>query len=96
MSHNPETNDDMRHSTLSLAIAILPLGMFAADVTGTWKAEFETQIGLQKYTFTLQQDANTVTGTAKSLIGDERNESKLTEGRMRGDTVEFRNRRHSE
>jgi len=40
----------MRHSTLSLAIAILPLGMFAADVTGTWKAEFETQIGLQKYT----------------------------------------------
>jgi enterochelin esterase-like enzyme len=74
---------------LSLAIAILPLGMFAADVTGTWKAEFETQIGLQKYTFTLQQDANTVTGTANSLIGDERNESKLTEGRMQGDTVEF-------
>ena len=79
----------MRHSMLSLAIAILPLSLFAADVTGTWKAEFETQIGLQKYTFTLQQDANTVTGTAKSLIGDERHESKLTEGRMQGDTVEF-------
>ena len=79
----------MRRSILLLAIAALPLGASAADVTGTWKAEFDTQIGVQKYTFMLQQDGNTVTGTANSRIGGEQNESKLTEGRMEGDTVEF-------
>lgn len=61
----------------------------AADVTGTWKAEFDTQIGIQKYTFTLKQDGSTVTGTANSEIGEGKNESKLTEGKVAGDTVSF-------
>jgi hypothetical protein len=34
------------------------------NVTGTWKAEFDTQIGLQKYTFTLKQDGAAVSGKA--------------------------------
>ena len=34
----------------------------AGKVTGTWKAEFETQRGLQKYTFKLKQDGTKVTG----------------------------------
>ena len=34
------------------------------DVTGTWKADFNTQIGLQKYTFTLKQDGAAVSGKA--------------------------------
>ncbi|MFM1944398.1 MAG: hypothetical protein RI897_3380 [Verrucomicrobiota bacterium] len=55
----------MRRSILVLAIAALSFGVSAADVTGTWEAEFDTQ------------------------IGGERHESKLTEGQMEGDTVEF-------
>ena len=35
------------------------------DVTGTWKAEFDTQIGLQKYTFVLKQDGPSLTGKAR-------------------------------
>ena len=47
-----------------MALMALPLSVFAADVTGTWKADFETQRGTQKYTFTLKQDGTNVTGKA--------------------------------
>ncbi|HAV65027.1 MAG TPA: hypothetical protein DCY13_21985, partial [Verrucomicrobiales bacterium] len=65
------------------------MAALAADVTGTWKAEFDTQIGVQKYTFTLKQDGKTVTGKANSIIGDGKNESSLAEGKIDGDTVSF-------
>ncbi len=79
----------MKNTIKLLAIAALPLGAFAADVTGTWKTEFNTRIGVQKYTFELKQDGNTVTGTASSDIGGEKSESKLVEGRIDGDAVSF-------
>ena len=36
------------------AFAVLLCSVLGADVSGTWKAEFDTQIGLQKYTYTLK------------------------------------------
>jgi len=45
-----------------LTLAFASLSALAADVTSTWKAEFNTQRGLQKYTFTLKQDGTSVTG----------------------------------
>jgi enterochelin esterase-like enzyme len=61
----------------------------AADLSGTWKAEFETQIGVQKYTYTLRQDGDKLTGNATSEIGDTKNESELKEGKIEGDIVSF-------
>jgi hypothetical protein len=61
----------------------------AADVTGAWKAEFDTQIGVQKYTYTLKQDGNKVTGKANSEIAGEKREVELKEGKVEGDTVTF-------
>lgn len=61
----------------------------AADVTGVWKAEFDTQIGLQKYTFTLKPDGHTVTGKANSEIDGAKRESALMEGKIDGDTITF-------
>ena len=72
----------MKITTLFLAIAILPLSMVAADVTGTWKADFDTQRGLQKYTFTLKQNGATVTGRAKVELTDTNRESDLKEGKV--------------
>jgi enterochelin esterase-like enzyme len=63
--------------------------VLAADVTGTWKAEFDTQIGQQKYTFTLKQDGTNVTGKANSEIRGEKYEAELKQGRIDGDTVAF-------
>lgn len=62
---------------------------FAADVSGVWKAEFDTQIGRQKYAFTLKQDGATLTGKASSEIGGEKHETDLKEGRVERETISF-------
>jgi enterochelin esterase-like enzyme len=79
----------MKTTLVILTLAALQLSTLAADLTGTWKAEFNTQIGVQKYTFNLKQDGATLTGKASSDIGGEKNESKLVDGKVDGDTVSF-------
>ncbi len=42
-----------------LALALVPVtSVQAADVAGAWRAQFDTQIGVQKYTYTLKQDGD--------------------------------------
>jgi enterochelin esterase-like enzyme len=79
----------MKIKTLLLSLVALPWSLFAADVTGTWKAEFDTQRGLQKYTFTLKQDATNVTGKVTVDNNGVTREVDLKEGRVTGDTVTF-------
>ena len=79
----------MNPRLLALALVTLPCSLVAADVTGTWKAEFDTQIGAQKYTYTLKQDGTAVTGRASSDIGGEKREAELKEGKLDGDTISF-------
>ena len=76
------------HITL-LTLALFSLSALAADVTGTWKAEFDTQRGLQKYTFALQQDGTSVTGKANVERDGEKREAELKEGKVEGDTLTF-------
>jgi len=76
------------HVTL-FALAVTTFSAFAADITGTWKAEFNTQRGLQKYTFTLKQDGTSVTGKANVERDGEKREAELKEGKVDGDTVTF-------
>lgn len=61
----------------------------AANVAGEWKAEFDTQIGLQKYTFTLAQDGDKVTGKADSDIGGEKRAVELKDIKLDGETIAF-------
>jgi enterochelin esterase-like enzyme len=63
--------------------------IFAADLTGTWKADFDTQRGLQKYTITLKQDGATVTGKASVTGNDMTREVELKEVKVENDTVSF-------
>jgi alpha-N-arabinofuranosidase len=72
-----------------LTLAALPLAVLAADVTGTWKSEFDSQIGRQKYTFTFKQDGTKLTGKANSEVGDRKREAELKEGKADGDTISF-------
>jgi len=72
-----------------LTLAVCSLSALAADVTGTWKTEFETQRGLQKYIFTLKQDGTSVTGKANVERDGEKREAELKEGKVEGDTVTF-------
>jgi enterochelin esterase-like enzyme len=76
------------HITL-LALAVFSLPTLAADVTATWKAEFNTQRGLQKYTFTFKQDGTNVTGKASVERDGEKREAELKEGKVEGGTITF-------
>src|SRR5579862_8830062 len=79
----------MKNPIILLSLATLPLSLPAADVTGTWKSEFDSQIGQQKYTYTLKQDGTNLTGKANSEIAEQKRESDLKEGKVDGDTVSF-------
>ena len=65
-----------------LTLAVASLSALAADVTGSWKAEFETQRGLQKYTFNFKQDGTNVTGKASVEMTDQKRDAEFTEGKV--------------
>ena len=79
----------MRTTLLMLALAAFTSAVSAADVTGIWKAEFDTQRGLQKYTFNLKQDGANVTGKASVEMTDQKRDAEFNEGKVDGDTVTF-------
>src|ERR1700720_3367543 len=69
-----------------LVAAMLAAG-FAPDVTGTWTAWFDTQGGVQKYTYTFKVAGNKLTGKAKSELAGA--ETEITEGTVNGDDISF-------
>ena len=79
----------MNRCKLPLLVVALIAGwasaLLAADITGTWTASFDTQIGRQDYTYTLAVKDSKVTGKAKSANG----ESDLQDGKVEGDKVTF-------
>lgn len=74
---------------LVCVVAQLVTTVWAADVSGQWRAEFESPRGLQKYLFTFQIDGEKLTGKAASEVGDRKREADLLEGKIAGDTVSF-------
>jgi hypothetical protein len=61
----------------------------AKDISGVWHAEFDTQIGMQKYDYTLKVADGKLTGKASADINGEKRVTELTEGKISGDTVSF-------
>jgi enterochelin esterase-like enzyme len=59
------------------------------DVSGVWKADFDTQVGLQKYTFTLKQDGAAVSGKASVDTNGAKREATFKEGKIDGDKLTF-------
>jgi len=75
-----------RHKVLSTIAALLLFSSArAADVSGTWTAEFDTQVGKQNYTYVLKVSGSQLTGKAKSANG----ETELKDGKVEGDAVTF-------
>jgi enterochelin esterase-like enzyme len=79
----------MKNLLTLLALVGSPWFGLAAELTGTWRAEFDTQIGQHKYAFMLHQDGTNLTGKANSVINGEKRESELKEGIMASDSVAF-------
>lgn len=71
----------------AVIVAAMAAAAFAADVTGTWTASFDTQVGAQKYTYTFKVDGNKLTGKAKSELAN--TETEIAEGTVNGDDISF-------
>ena len=71
---------------LLAALAAFAITVWAADITGNWKATAEGPNGAMERTFTFKVDGNKVTGeSTSSMMG----KSEITEGKIEGDTVTF-------
>jgi hypothetical protein len=60
-----------------------------ATVAGTWKGQFESQVGLQKYTFEFKVDGTNLTGTATGEREMGTNTVAIIEGRIGKDEISF-------
>jgi hypothetical protein len=76
-------------SIVLIVLMLLPISVYSADITGIWKAEFDTQIGVQKYTFEFQKTDSALTGSATSDIGGEIQKVQLTEIKLDSNAVSF-------
>ena len=75
-----------RHKiSITIAALLLCSSARAADVSGTWTAEFDTQVGKQNYTYVLKVSGSQLTGKAKSANG----ETELKDGKVEGDAITF-------
>ena len=75
-----------RNLILLPALALGLLGSVrAADVTGKWKSEFDTQIGHLKYTYDLKADGDKITGKAVREQDGQKTETEIKEGKASAD-----------
>jgi len=79
----------IRASALAVGLFLGVLPALAADVAGKWTSEFDSQIGLQKYTFDLKVDGEKVTGKASFERMGEKGEVDILEGKLVGDQISF-------
>ena len=74
----------------SVAIAFaLSAAARAADITGKWNSEFESQMGVQKYVFEFKVEGEKLTGKATSTRQDQKIESEIKGGKIVKDEVSF-------
>lgn len=58
-------------------------------VAGTWKAEFDTRIGLQEYEFTFKRDGSKLLGAAEAEVNGRTRQVELMDVEIDGDTISF-------
>jgi hypothetical protein len=77
--------------TLVVLLLTLSARLLSAQTSasGTWRAEFDTQIGLQKYVYTIKQNGPELTGSATADIAGEKREVALKDVKLKGDTLTF-------
>jgi hypothetical protein len=79
-----------RTKILFTIILFSPTLLRAADITGKWEAEFETQIGIQAYVYTFDVNGEKITGSAKADIDGQKHEVELTDVKLDGDEIQFK------
>lgn len=75
----------LRKTSILTVLVMASMMAAYADITGKWMAEFDTPVGVQKYTFDFKADGSTLHGTAISPRGAQ----EIKEGKINGDEVSF-------
>lgn len=86
---SPETAHEWQSWRRSLR-QIAPLLFVPPDqLSGTWKADFDTRIGLQKYAFVFKRDGEKLVGTAQAELNGQTRQVELQDVQLDGDTISF-------
>ena len=72
-----------------LVVALFGFMAGAADVSGQWRAEFDTQIGQQKYLFTFQVADGKVSAKATAELSGQKREVEFKDAKLADDTLTF-------
>jgi hypothetical protein len=86
---------NMKTYTKSIALASLSLALagsaWSADTTvaGKWQGEFDSQIGVQKYTYEFKVNGTNLTGRAIGIRDEGTNNVAITEGKINKDEISF-------
>lgn len=70
-------------------IGLLVSATQAAEVAGQWRANFDTQVGLQDYLFTFGMNDSEITGIAAGEMGGQKRNVEFREVNLSGDTLTF-------
>lgn len=70
----------------ALLLLVLSAATCAADITGSWKADWDHPQGKLQIAYTFKQDGETLTGTWQAAQSPT---VQITEGKVTGDTVTF-------
>jgi hypothetical protein len=74
---------------LTVLIMVGVACLYAADITGKWNAEFDSQVGTQKYVFDFKVAGTALTGKAISNIGGTEATTDIAEGKINGNDITF-------
>jgi len=79
----------MKKVLVLLALSARLASAQSADVAGKWKAEFDTQVGAQKYLFTLTKSGAAYAGSAVGEMAGQSRNVQLKDVALKGDTLTF-------
>jgi hypothetical protein len=73
------------------AVALAYVGMASAQdtLTGKWQGQFDSQIGVQKYTYEFKADGTNLTGRAVGITENGTNDVAITEGAISTNGISF-------
>jgi hypothetical protein len=76
-----------------ITLALVSIATFsaahAAELAGTWTAEFDSQIGVQKYVYVFKSDGDQTTGKATYEHSMGKGESQLKDIKVENDAISF-------
>src|ERR1700761_2117905 len=79
----------IKNAFLAASLLSVALAASAADISGKWSSEFESQVGHLKYVFDLKSDSGRITGTAHRESAESKSDAEIQNGKIDGNNVSF-------